>query len=290
MNTYFQYFIGGFSGYASYLFYEITHPSWHNYFYALIVISLIFMVLEWCFPWRTKQAKIRSDFYLDAFYMFFNFFLFSLIIYNAISNVVVKLFIDVYTWLGIQSLVVINVSGLHPFLQLLILFVVRDFIQWNIHRLLHYNSRLWEFHKVHHSVIEMGFAAHLRYHFAENIIYRFLEYIPLAMIGFGLQDFFIVHIFTLSWGHFNHANICVPLGKLRYIFNSPQMHLWHHAKHLPKQYKHGVNYGLTLSVWDYLFNTAYTPASKPDIQLGFDGVEDFPKTFIAQNMQGFNKH
>jgi AraC-like DNA-binding protein len=62
---------------------------------------------------------------------------------------------------------------------MLLLFLVRDFVQWNVHRLLHRAPRLWEFHKVHHSVQQMGFAAHLRYHFMENIVYRTLEYIPL---------------------------------------------------------------------------------------------------------------
>ena len=55
----------------------------------------------------------------------------------------------------------------------------------------------------------MGFAAHLRYHWMENIVYRTLEYIPLALLGIGLHDFFVIHIFTLAWGHYNHSNISI---------------------------------------------------------------------------------
>ena len=55
----------------------------------------------------------------------------------------------------------------------------------------------------------------------ENIVYRTLEYIQLAMIGFGIEDFFIVHIFTVAVGHFNHSNFTLPLGPLKYIFNNP---------------------------------------------------------------------
>ena len=51
---------------------------------------------------------------------------------------------------------------------------------------------------MHHSVEEMGFAAHLRYHWMENIVYRTLEYIPLALLGIGLYDFFIIHIYDCS--------------------------------------------------------------------------------------------
>ena len=213
--------------------------------------------------------------------MFFNFFLFSLVGYAAVSNVVSTAFNDgllaVFGW---RNLVAIQVGQLPVWSQLLILFVVRDFIQWHIHRLLHRVNWMWEFHKVHHSVAEMGFAAHLRFHWMENVFYRTLEYIPLSMIGFGIQDFLLVHLFTLGWGHFNHANIKVPLGFLKYIFNSPQMHIWHHAEHIPN--RTGVNFGLTLSVWDYLFGTAYIPCEGRDEKLGFEHVEQFPKTFWQQ--------
>ena len=92
MPNYLRVFLDGYGGYASYLWYEITHPGWHNYFYWLIGVSLFFLLLEWNKPWREGQARFRKDFWLDAFYMFFNFFLFSLIIYNAASDVVVNLF------------------------------------------------------------------------------------------------------------------------------------------------------------------------------------------------------
>ena len=94
MQNYWQIFIDGYKSYASYFWYEITHPSITNYFYWLIAVSLFFFALEIVIPWRKKQATFRKDFWLDAFYMFFNFFLFSLIIYNAASDVVVNFFND----------------------------------------------------------------------------------------------------------------------------------------------------------------------------------------------------
>lgn len=281
--TYFDIFIQGFSGYYHYLLNEILHPQWHNYFYWLLGWSLFCWGLEWRFPWRKAQSPIRRDFWLDGFYMFFNFFLFSLIGYNAISGVVAAMFNDaLYATLGWQNLVALQLQSLPVWIQLLTMLIVRDFVQWNIHRLLHRFDALWQIHKVHHSVQEMGFAAHLRYHFGETIIYRTLEYIPLAMLGFGISDFFVVHIFTLAIGHLNHSNIYLPLGKLRYLFNSPQMHLWHHAQHLPDKYRYGTNFGLTLSIWDYLFGTAYQPHNQGDIPLGFADIEHFPDTFVGQ--------
>jgi len=280
MTSYLQTIRDSFSGYWNYLVNEILHPAWHNYFYWLVGLSLLCWSLEIIFPWRKNQSIIRKDFFLDGFYMFFNFFLFSLVGYNAVSNVAVQAFNDFIGLFGLKNIVAIEIKTFPVWSQLLILLVVRDFIDWNVHRLLHRVPWLWEFHKVHHSVEEMGFAAHLRFHWMETVVYRTLEYIPLAMIGFGIQDFIIVHIFTLAIGHLNHSNLNISWGPLKYLFNSPQMHIWHHAKKLPNKY--GVNYGLTLSVWDFLFKTVYWPRSGRDEPLGFDQSEFFPKTFFTQ--------
>ncbi len=289
MDSYVQTIIDSYTGYASYLYHEITIPSWHNYFYWLIGVSFFFFTLEWFFSWRKDQPRIRQDFWLDGFYMFFNFFLFSLIGYNAISSVLVQAFNEILASVGITNIVSIRIGSWPVWAQLLTLFVLRDFIHWNVHRLLHRVPFLWEFHKVHHSVIQMGFAAHLRYHWMENIVYRTIEYIPLGMIGFGIQDFFFVHIIALSIGHFNHSNINISLGPLRYLFNNPQMHTWHHAKTWPEQYKYGVNFGISLSLWDYLFGTVHMTTDPKDIELGFAGDETFPRSFKKQMIYGIKR-
>ena len=55
-------------------------PWYQNYFWGLIIISLVVWGMEIAFPWRKKQGIIRKDFWLDGFYMFFNFFLFAIFI------------------------------------------------------------------------------------------------------------------------------------------------------------------------------------------------------------------
>ncbi len=339
MSDILQTFLNGYSGYASYVWYEITHPGFKNYFYWLLIVSAFFFGLEMIKPWRENQPLFRKDFWLDFFYMFFNFFIFSLIIYNAASDVIVLLFNN-----GIESLTGIDLQSFNPLKSfpmwaiLLIGFVVRDFVQWWVHRLLHRVEWLWQYHKIHHSVEEMGFAAHLRYHWMETIVYRTLEYIPLALLGIGLYDFFIIHIFALAVGHYNHSNFVVSgkvtggiLGVLigsvvvfgladinllndaaisskimvmiglvifgifglgpimKYLFNSPEMHIWHHAYDLPDDKKYGINFGLTLAIWDYLFGTAAIPHDGKDIKLGFPGVNMIPQDFIGQFFYGIKK-
>ena len=287
--SYTEVFLNSFKGYAQYLWHEVLNPHWGNFFYWLIAISVVVYLLELLFPWRKNQPALRQDFWLDSFYMFFNVFIFSLIGYAALSNVMVELFNDfLQGTFGISNLVAIEIGSWPRWAQLLTLFLVRDFVQWNTHVILHKVPFLWRFHQVHHSVEQMGFAAHLRYHFMETFVYRTMEYLPLAMIVFGIQDFIVVHLFALTIGHLNHANIYLPLGPLKYLLNSPQMHIWHHAKELPKGTS-GVNYGITLSIWDYLFGTVWMPHDGRDIELGFEGVEKYPHGFFEQVVEPFKK-
>lgn len=261
-------------------------PWYENYFYALIFISSFVWILEILFPWRKNQAIFRKDFWLDAFYMFFNFFIFSIFIsgFYRVAELV-------FQTIGIQmdSLALIPMAELPAWSQLVIFFVLQDFVQWFTHILLHKIPALWSFHKVHHSVKEMGFAAHLRYHWMENILYKPLKTLVVMLIGgFEPEQAYFIHFITIAIGHLNHANIKLTYGPLKYILNNPVMHLYHHAYHLPKG-KFGVNFAISLSLWDYLFKTNYIPENSGTIELGFQGDEHFPKTFWEQLYSGFSK-
>ncbi len=290
MTKYIEILKNGYSGYINYFISEITELKLVNYFYALIIFSIIVFILEVLFPWRKEQKLIRKDFWLDTFYMFFNFFIFNIIIFAALSNVTAELFNDFLSIFNLEtkSIQLFEASKLPYGLSLLVFFIVSDFTQWNTHRMLHRVSFLWNFHKVHHSVKEMGFAAHLRYHWMENIVYKTILYVPIALIGgFDLKDVFIVHYFAILVGHLNHANINWDYGIFKYILNNPKMHIWHHAKYVP--HKFGNNFAITLSIWDYIFKTNYIPHDGRDEELGFPQDEVFPKGFIEQELYPLTK-
>ncbi|MGB0881949.1 MAG: sterol desaturase family protein [Vicingaceae bacterium] len=278
--------------YASYVWSEITFqttPWYVNYFWLLVVLSIVVWGLEVAFPWRKNQPVIRKDFWMDTFYMFFNFFIFNLIIFIAFSNLTTAFFKDV---VGIDwsKISVISLKEYPNWVQLIVFFVALDFVQWFTHVLLHRFDFLWRFHKVHHSVEQMGFAAHLRYHWMENVFYTPMKYIMLMLIGgFTPDQAFIVYYVSIAIGHINHANIGIDYGLLKYILNNPKMHIWHHAYELPENHRYGVNFGISLSIWDYIFRTNYIPSSGKDIRLGFEKIERFPKTFMKQLFSGFKK-
>lgn len=293
MDKYLDIIKNSYSGYWNYIQKSVLMDlNWENYFYGLILISLVVWGLEMLFPWRKNQPIIRKDFWLDTFYMFFNFFLLNLIVLIALSNTAEQFFNDI---LGVANLSVadfqlFDINAFPYWARLLVFFVIIDFVQWFTHTLLHKYEFLWNFHKVHHSVKQMGFAAHLRYHWMEPVLYNSMKYIPLAIMGgFSAQDVAIVHFFNIGIGHLNHANINWDYGYLKYILNNPKMHIWHHAKELPEGRKNGVNFAITLSIWDYLFKTNYIPYSGRDLELGFEGDENFPKDFLKQELYPLGK-
>jgi len=293
MEKYLEIIKNAYFGYWNYLKHQIIFPNnWDNYFYGLIIISLVVWGLEIVFPWRKNQSIFRKDFWLDTFYMFFNFFLLNLIILIALSNTAAGFFDDILGVVGlsISNFQLFDVDNLPLWLGLFIFFIISDFTQWITHNLLHRFEFLWNFHKVHHSVKEMGFAAHLRYHWMEPILYKSMLYIPIAIIGgFDAQHVAIVHFFAITVGHLNHANLGWDYGALKYVFNNPKMHIWHHVKQLPEHTNFGVNFGITLSIWDYIFKTNYIPHDGRDIELGFEGDETFPKDFISQELYPLKK-
>ena len=112
----------------------------------------------------------------------------------------------------------------------------------------------------------------------------------MLVIGAQPEHAFFVHFFSITIGHLNHANIRITWGPLKYVFNNSVMHLYHHAKVLPNDRAKGVNFGISLSVWDYIFKTNYIPQDKEgDYDLGFEGIENYPKGFFGQLVSGFRK-
>ena len=289
MEKYLDAFVNAFTGTLDWTWQSIVFnvPWYNNYFWGLIAISLVVWLLEIAFPWRKRQSIIRNDFWLDGFYMFFNFFVFAIVI-SGFYKIMGLAFID----LGVtsKSLAIMDLSALSMWGQLLIFFVVLDFVQWFTHILLHKFDFLWKFHKVHHSVKEMGFAAHLRYHWMENILYKPLKTFGVMILGgFEPEQAFIVHFMAIAIGHLNHANVKITWGPLKYIFNNPVMHLYHHVKALPEDRRKGINFGISLSLWDYIFKTNHIPEDSGTIELGFPNDELFPKGFFGQLVYGFGK-
>ena len=151
MEKYIDAFLKGFNGTLNWTYKSILFevPWYTNYFYGVILLSLVVWILEIVFPWRKNQGIFRKDFWLDTFYIFFNFFIFAIAI-GGVYKVLETLFLSI--GVSMNSLAIVNTESWHVWLQLFVFFIVLDFVQWFTHILLHRYEFLWRFHQIHHSV------------------------------------------------------------------------------------------------------------------------------------------
>ena len=116
-------------------------------------------------------------------------------------------------------------SGSRVFLIVL----VADLVQYWTHRAYHEVPLLWRLHAVHHSVKSMDWLAGSRQHILELIITRTLVLAPIYVLGFSKEVIDAYIVIVGFQAVFNHANVSVRLGPLRYVIVTPNFHHWHHS-------------------------------------------------------------
>jgi sterol desaturase/sphingolipid hydroxylase (fatty acid hydroxylase superfamily) len=248
----------------------MSYPAW------LAGLAILFWTLERAWPRRPSQPLLRTGVWTDIAHVVFNAHVAGVVL----GNLTIGLAAGVDRALGFAGLM----RGQPFWLQFAALLVSMDLVKWLVHNLLHRVDALWQFHKVHHSIVDMDWIGDWRFHWVEILVYRSLLYVPAALMGFSGEAMFWVGVLDTAVGHFAHANVRWNIGWLRYVVNSPEMHLWHHNH--PDCGPHNRNFGLTLSVWDWLFGTAHVPPRDPE-RLGFDKVESYPRQLPGQWWEPF---
>jgi len=251
-----------------------------TYWKILLMVSLAFALAERLRPWRS-QAVRRRGLFTDLIYLVFNGHFLALLLAPLIGVVAPQMERLIVPILGRSYL-----DGWPMWGQYVLGFFLIDFIQWGIHVLMHRVPDLWRIHRVHHSIQDMDWLGSMRFHWLEIVVYRSLQYLPFLLLGFDWQVLAWHGLFATIMGHFNHANLKADMGPLRYLLNHPGMHIWHHDAAAHGRY--GCNFGINLSLWDWLFGTAYLPDDiEQPVKLGFAGLSRFPRGFLAQQAVPF---
>ena len=249
-----------------------------SYWHWLVVISLVFVLLERLFPLREGQGVFRRGWLRDVAFLALNGHFFSLWT-AALTGTVALGATKGLRVVGLQ-LEGSPVAQWPVAAQFVAFLVLSDFLQWCIHNLLHRVPWLWTFHKVHHSITTMDWIGNWRFHWMEIVVYKTIQWLPLAWLNASPEAVFAVAVVTTVWGDFNHANLDVGLGRLGYVLNSPRMHLWHHDQ--SSEGGTAKNFGIVLSVWDHIFRTAYWPRERSPEQLGYPGMAEMPPSFHGE--------
>ena len=250
----------------------MSYVSW------LVGLSLFVAGLERLAPARPQQRALRRSLPLDLVYLIFNGQYLGVLVGLGFAHAVRPLLEAT----GFAAWIEASWASAWPLaIQVVVAVVVLDFVQWNVHRILHAVPALWRFHQVHHSVVngEMDWIVSFRFHWMEAVIYKSAQYVPLALLGFAGEALMVHAVVGTLVGHLNHANLAWGHGAWRYLLNSPRMHLWHHDADAPR----ARNFGISFSAWDWLFGTAILP-DHPPARLGFPGVEHLPPDFVRRSL------
>ena len=247
----------------------------YSYLFYLFLLSAIVFLLERLFAWR-RQKILRPFFWQDVFLLIFNgeVFGFSLAWFE----------LSILGWAGYHTIFENKALAMNDWalwIQVLCFVVIKDFIEYWIHRVLHSNAFLWKFHKTHHSVTTMDFWCNFRFHFAETIFYKHFGFLIPLLVGVDWKAVLIGACIVTFIGHLNHANLAWNYGPLKFIFNNPRMHYWHHE--IRSDSRLVKNYGVVFSIWDFMFGTAYlNDKVDPDIGLDDHGyTEKHPLSILS---------
>jgi sterol desaturase/sphingolipid hydroxylase (fatty acid hydroxylase superfamily) len=228
----------------------------------LLGSSLIFIFIEKLFALRKDQPVFRPEWQTDFHHFIVNHMVVGFVLLAA--NLLVH---QLFGWAandGIRGWV----QGLNFWVALFLIVLVADLVQYWTHRAYHEVPLLWRLHAVHHSVKSMDWMAGSRQHILELLITRTLVLAPIYVLGFSKEviDAYIVVVGFQAV--FNHANVSVRLGPLRYLIVTPNFHHWHHSQDDEAIDK---NYAAHFAFLDYAFGTAVKSDREWPAQYGVVG-------------------
>ena len=243
----------------------------------ILVLSLIFIPIEMFLPKRSEQTKFHPEWKTDLIYLFKAQLLVQ---YVAVA---VKLPAELFfSDIGMEQ--VQNLVSYLPFLlQLFLAMFVADLFQYIAHRSFHVNSLLWRFHSVHHSIKYVDWISGSRLHMVDIFVTRSFSYIPLYVLGFSNDVFYVYVVIVAIQAVIAHANTRIPFGPLKYLLVTPQYHHWHHGK---DQKLYNTNYAIHFPFIDKMFGTYYLPGNDWPQEMGLKN-EKFPKGYFRQFIYPF---
>jgi sterol desaturase/sphingolipid hydroxylase (fatty acid hydroxylase superfamily) len=238
----------------------------------LLGSTLIFVFIEKLFALRREQPVFRAEWQTDFHHFIVNHLVVGFVLL-ATNLLVHKLF----GWAakdGVQAWV----RDLPFPIALFLIVLVADLVQYWTHRAYHEIPLLWRLHAVHHSVKSMDWLAGSRQHIVELLITRTLVLAPIYVLGFSKEVIDAYIVIVGFQAVFNHANVSVRLGPLRYLVVTPNFHHWHHSQDDEAIDK---NYAAHFAFLDHLFGTAVQSERAWPVQYGVVG-DYVPNGFFKQ--------
>jgi sterol desaturase/sphingolipid hydroxylase (fatty acid hydroxylase superfamily) len=245
----------------------------------LLGSTVIFAAIEKVFPLYRGQLLFRREWQTDMVHFAVNHFIVGLALLT-VNFAIHRLF----GWM-VNDTVHGFVQAIPFFPQLLLCILVADLVQYWTHRGYHEIPFLWRFHAVHHSAKTMDWLAGSRQHILELLCTRVGVLGALYVLGFEKEVMDVYIIVVGFQAVFNHANVHLPWGPLKYVIVTPDFHHWHHSS---DDVAIDRNYAAHYAFLDHLFGTAIKGQTGFPEKYGVQG-DYMPDGFINQLLFPFRK-
>ena len=244
---------------------------------SILGSAIIFIVIEKLIPLRRGQPVFRFDWQTDFVHFTVNHLLVGLFL--LVVNFIVYRLFSWAVWPPLQA----QIQALPFLIELLLILLVADLFQYWVHRAYHEVPLLWRFHAIHHSTPVMDWLAGSRMHVLEVIVTRAAVLGPLFVLGFSKEVLDAYIVIVGFQAVFNHANVKLPWGPLRYVIVTPDFHHWHHGSDRAAVDR---NYAAHFAFLDYLFGTAVKSDKRFPEKYGVLG-DYMPQGFVRQQLFPF---
>lgn len=229
---------------------------------AAIVLIALSLIMERLFPlhsdWNEGQGETGGD--ITSFVLIFGLldgvlkFLMPFVILMLLPEMQVGLALLFWSEVVLVTLLI-------------------EFGAWISHWAHHRYPRLWA---MHHSPERLYTLNNFRFHPLNHIATYLLAFTPPLLLGFNQDALLAYAALTLPIVLFQHSNIRFDFGALNYLFNTNELHRWHHSASPKEGTK---NLGRAIVIWDQFFGTFLKPSvqSEPKTIGLFAASRSFPK-------------
>jgi sterol desaturase/sphingolipid hydroxylase (fatty acid hydroxylase superfamily) len=191
------------------------------------------------------------------------------LLHQGADMLALLLLMPFFYWLHQYRLFNIELTALN----VLVAFILQDFLYYWFHRGSHHIRWLWASHVAHHSSRLMNFSTAFRQSLTYPLSGMWLFWLPLIFLGYDPLLVFAVVALNLAFQFFVHTQAIGRLGFLEHIFNTPSHHRVHHAcnsRYIDR------NFAGVLIVWDKLFGTFVAEQADEPCQFGL--TDEFSST------------
>lgn len=260
-------------------------PTVQGLLIGFVVLFVVFGALQWLRPRAKRLPVLRRGFWTDLAYWAFTPLVTRTITRTTVVVAVVPVALLIYG--RVDKELLLNgfgpASRLPLWLQGIAILALGDFVGYWMHRAFH-GARLWRFHAVHHSSVDLDWLSAVRLHPVNDALMRITGTLPILLLGLApIAVAGIAPVLTLM-AILVHANLDWDWGPLRAVIASPRFHRWHHTDEASARDK---NFAGLLPLWDILFGTYHMPKDATPERFGT--ATPVPAGLIGQMLFPFRR-